>query len=68
MDCSAVNVYRFCWDCIYPRFSRERWILKVTIMDDLKIITAIGWGLAIISPFVWRYIFNKWDDKWGNDD
>lgn len=37
-------------------------------MDYLKIVAAIGWALAIISPFVWRYIFNKWDEKWGKDD
>ena len=30
-------------------------------METLKIFAAVGWALAIISPFVWRYIFNKWD-------
>ena len=34
MDCSAVNLSQFCWDCIYPRFSRERWILKGTLSYD----------------------------------
>lgn len=31
-------------------------------MDALKLLAEIGWALVIISPFVWRYIFNKWDD------
>jgi hypothetical protein len=32
------------------------------IKDALKLLAEIGWALVIISPFVWRYIFNKWDD------
>jgi len=29
----------------------------------LKLLAEIGWTLVIISPFVWRYIFNRWDDS-----
>ena len=32
-------------------------------METLKTIAEIGWVLVIISPFVWRYIFNKWDNN-----
>lgn len=35
---------------------------------DLIIIAVIGWALAIISPFVCRYIFNKVDEKYNKDD
>ena len=33
----------------------------------LKVIALIGWALLIISPFVWRAIFNWYDEKHRND-
>ena len=32
-------------------------------MNTLKIIAEVGWALVVISPFVWRYIYNKLDKK-----
>jgi len=29
----------------------------------LEILAMSGWGLLIISPFVWRAIFNWYDEK-----
>lgn len=29
----------------------------------LKILAMLGWGLLIISPFVWRAFFNWYDEK-----
>jgi hypothetical protein len=31
-------------------------------MKTLKIIAEISLALVIISPFVWRYVFNKLDE------
>lgn len=33
----------------------------------LEILAMSGWGLLIISPFVWRAIFN-WSDKKHEDE
>jgi hypothetical protein len=30
-------------------------------METLKTFAEIGWALAIVSPFIWRYIFNHLD-------
>ena len=31
-------------------------------MNALKLFAEIGWALVVISPFVWRYVFNKMDE------
>ena len=31
-------------------------------MNALKLFAEIGWALVVISPFVWRYAFNKMDE------
>ena len=36
-------------------------------MEELKAMCAIGWGLAIISPFVWRMVYNWYDEKHKDD-
>lgn len=30
-------------------------------MNALKLFAEIGWALVVISPFVWKYVFNKMD-------
>ena len=34
---------------------------------NIEAFAAIGWGLAIISPFVWRAVFNWYDEKHKDD-
>lgn len=67
MDCSAVNLSRFCWDCIYPRFSRERWILKETIMGTIiAVIIAISIPTLMVIAWLmhiaicWHWDFKEW--------
>jgi len=31
-------------------------------MEELKLIAEIGWMLVVISPFFWRFVFDKWDE------
>ena len=35
---------------------------------SIKFVAAIGWYLAIISPFVWKFIFNWYDEKHKDDE
>jgi len=32
-------------------------------METLKILAEIGWTLVIVSPFIWRAVFNYWEGK-----
>ncbi len=36
---------------------------EVIAVEELKLLCAIGWYFAIISPFVWRLFFNWYDEK-----
>lgn len=36
-------------------------------MIELKAIAEIGWALVVMSPFVWRAIFN-WIDDHSDDE
>lgn len=33
-------------------------------METLKLLAEIGWTLVILSPFIWRAVFNYWDSKY----
>lgn len=33
----------------------------------LEILAMSGWGLLIISPFIWRAIFNWYDEKYKDE-
>ncbi len=32
-------------------------------METLKMLAEIGWTLVIVSPFIWRVVFNYCDEK-----
>lgn len=33
-------------------------------METLELLAEIGWTLVILSPFIWRAVFNYWDRKY----
>lgn len=47
---------------MFQLFNRGKGWRSAVKMEELKVMCAIGWCLAIISPFVWRMVYN-WDDE-----
>ncbi len=37
-------------------------------METLKLLGEIGWTLVILSPFIWRAVFNYWDSKYEEEE
>lgn len=35
---------------------------------DLEVFAALGWFLFIISPIIWRAVYNWYDDKHKDDE
>lgn len=37
-------------------------------METLELLAEIGWMLVILSPFIWRAVFNYWDSKYEREN
>lgn len=35
---------------------------------SIELFAAVGWYLFIISPILWRFIFNYYDDRHKDDE
>jgi hypothetical protein len=37
-------------------------------MTELKLLAEIGWALVVLSPFIWRAVFNYLDKHDGDGE